>query len=388
MKKSDHTSPQASGLVGIVLSVCLVCGAPADGAAGRRAFEAVGHVVEKAGTAEPEFQGRVVARYDFSVRGDGERWLMTVRSGSPGLKGVRTYGCDGVDCYLTHVISPEEMSFSPDVATNPAAMELERERMRRGLLPQGAEVTPGVIPRRDPWLVRHLWMAFCAGEVLRSITPEEALERFYADRPVLKIENRIGWRFHEKDPLLIAEYWTLSLGIYDAKQKRLTAYAPPFHDKVLTSFLYRVVETAQVGGSLVPRRFEMAGYLPWYAPGTTNAASGRVYEGIVDEIRPLRGGVSGRPPLDRLFEVTDHRAAPMNEGKPLVYWTHREWWQTNETRFVRALQGIFEEEKPAGLSRWTVWAAFGLLVGLYGAGLWVSRKVRRRQAGSGAGGGG
>ncbi|RME94657.1 MAG: hypothetical protein D6766_05240 [Verrucomicrobia bacterium] len=193
----------------------------------------------------------------------------------------------------------------------------------------------------------------------------------------------LRWTLHRKDSRLLSRLVRVRPGKASRGPGKPPFVYPPPLDKGFTNMLYELLATEEVGGSLVPTRFRFTWFQPKISRYSAGMAPSQQLEVEVERAAPLRRSITGLPPLGKLFQVTDHRAEPMNDGKPLVYQTHKDWWQTNETRFVNGMRGIFEEEKPPGLARWTAWAVFGFLAVLYPLVIGVSRYRRRRNASRG-----
>ncbi|MGA4644632.1 hypothetical protein ACPDIX_09175 [Limisphaera sp. 4302-co] len=337
-------------------------------------------------------RGAAPIAYRFRLQVDGDRWLLEMERASrlaePGGFSRCIVAGDGTAIYVTRVTEPQDMVAGPGEQTNSAAFRAAQEQLRRGLLPQWAEVFPGPVPPWLPWDANLLWLVYVGGHHLRMAEPPALRMRFFTVNPYEPnepVDVRCG--YHPKETNLLL--WLARVNPGHASRgpgKPRFVFAPPF-DKGFTNMLYELLETREVKGSIVPTKFRFTWFQAQIDPATGGILASERMAGEVHRATALRGRLAGRPPLGQLYQVTDHRAASMNDGKPLVYRTHREWWQTNEARFVKALQGIFEEEKPAQLSRWTVWAAFGLLVVLYWVGYWVWRLRRQSQAGSVPGGG-
>jgi len=355
-----------------------------------RAFEAEG--VYRYEFLTPEHRNTAGPEHRFIMRVDSPRWVCEVEllSELPVPAGFSrcVVGCDGTDIYVTRLSKPEDLSPSPGQDTNSVEWLASLERARRGLSPQWGEVFPGRVPSWMFWHIHLLWLAFCGGEYFVDGQPAPIGIKFFVLNPYDPTEPvDLRWSSHAEDRSVLQWLARIHPGRGSRGPGKAPFIYPPPFDKGFTNTFYEVIEAGRVGGIVVPRKFQCTDFQARIDPATGGPMATARIVFDAGRIGPLRQRITGRPALGALYQVTDHRAAPMNDGKPLVYRTHREWWQTNEARFVKALQGIFEEEKPPQLSRWTVWAAFGLLVVLYGVGYWVWRLRRQRQAGSVPGGG-
>ncbi|MGA4644636.1 hypothetical protein [Limisphaera sp. 4302-co] len=374
----------------VLMVLCLLATSAAAGVNTRQSYQVEGHY--RYVPVRPLPPGVPERVYSFVLERDGPRWLIVVDRGyettSPGGFSRYTAGCDGQDIYIALFSRPEDLSPSPDIATNSETWRAELEQARRGLTPQWGEVWAGPVPRWMFWDVHLLWLAFCGGDFFRSNQPSPIDARFFIRNPYEPDEAvQIYWAHNPRQTdLLMSLVWMHPGHASRGPNLPRFVFPPPF-DKGFTNMVYEVVDLWRFDGRMIPRKFRYTWFSPAMDPRTGRIQVGSILEGEVEQVTELKRRITGRPALGALYQVTDHRAASMNDGKPLVYRTHREWWQTNEARFVKALQGIFEEEKPAQLSRWTVWAAFGLLVVLYGVGYWVWRLRRQSRAGSVPGGG-
>ncbi len=343
----------------------------------KRRFEAEGTVNWFFGNALPENQNREDRTTSFKIRVDGCRWLMTVRSSSPGLPGIKTVGSDGKDVYVSELLNVQEMRPSPDQDTNSLAWKAQIESMREGLLPMPAEVWPGPRPEFD-WKDSHwLWLAFASSCYLKELLTNRLPLKFLMFSPYVASDTaavRFSW--DDSDPGLLLLFQWLDDGSENLGHGKLWNWPPPF-DKGFTRFEYRVEHVNQLGDSSVPTAFKMVLYAPQL--GATNwMGISRYAEGQVTSLRQLRGHESGRPALHGLTIVRDYRGRSAFGVEVVQYKTRSDWWQTNETRFSRAAHGIIEDESGPSLPI-VAGTALVILAACYPLMAWVIRRQMKKK---------
>lgn len=326
-------------------------GRPQPDLADRR-FEAEGTLTWFFGNEFPKRVGQVDRTTSFKVRVDGCRWLITVYSPNLSASGGKRVGSDGVDTYITLIVEPQDMSPGPDEDTNSLVWKQHLARAAAGRVAQQAEVLPGGLPPYDIGDSHWIWLAFASSCYLHAHPSKRFPLSFLMLSPYVKDDTApVRWNWHGSDPNLIESFDWLDEGHVNLGQGKRWNRPPPF-DRGFTNLHYQVSETRNVGGFLVPWRFTIATTGPPSDPKgriLTNRfilVTNRFAIGEVSSARPLRGKETGRPKLDRVFEVRDYRAKPAFGVEVVTYRTRSRWLQTNETDFAKAVAGKYEEELP------------------------------------------
>ncbi|MCD6353561.1 MAG: hypothetical protein J7M06_05040, partial [Proteobacteria bacterium] len=231
---------------------------------------------------------------------------------------------------------------------------LEWKRMlkaaERGEIADPAEVWPNrpYPPYPDLYGTTFLWLMFCSHCYFPKtiLTTNLPLSFFIGGTADIPLSRRVEFRRHPQDPYLITELKAYDPGYVVTPEGKRYDRSPPFN-KPWIAFRYSALEFSRLKRIYVPKKF----VCEWYAPEivkSTNSVSSkkssrltktRWFEGETEKVEPLRRSITGRPPLDGFFAVTDHRAEKMTGGKPIEYLVKNgEWWQTNETRFLKAIK--------------------------------------------------
>ena len=323
-----------------------------------RRFEAEGTLTWFFGNQFPEHAGQVDRTTSFKVRVDGCRWLITVYSPNLSASGGKQVGSDGVDTYITRIVEPQDLSPSPDEDTNSLSSKARMARLKAGLqagrIAQLAEVRPGALPPFDIGDSHRIWLAFASSCYLHLHPTSRFPLSFltlppYPKNGALPVRWTVRWKWHETDPYLLEAFDRLNEGYFYGGAGKWYKYPAPF-DQGFTNVHYQVTETRKVGGFLAPWRFTIAMTVPPTSPEgriLTNRftlVTNRFAIGELTSARPLRGKETGRPKLDRLFEVRDYRAKPAFGLDVVTYRTRSRWLQTNETDFAKAVAGKYDEE--------------------------------------------
>ena len=383
----------------LLLSLCCM----ASGSVASRSFEAQGRLLWYDASV-PSKPGQPYQTVAFHVWVDGCRWLIQVERIVPGSRdSVVTYGSDGSgDLYMTMKVPPEAVRPNPGESTNTLEWKRMLKAAERGEVADPAEVWPNRPYPFFPALygTTFLWLMFCSGcTIPKTVLTTNLPFCFFMDGTAhLRLSLKSELRRHPKDPFLITELKAYNPGYsVDPKGKRYEN--PPPFNKPWVFFHYRALEFSHWKGIYVPKRFLCEWYTYKRAKSSTNHVVGtnsplvrvkwRWFEGITEELRPLSHPITGRPPLDGFFAVTDHRAEKMTGGKPIEYLVKNgEWWQTNEPRFLKALKTpgelILAEHKttPSPKHYRGVLLAVILFSGLlYAFFAWYKAKQRSQQQG-------
>ena len=287
----------------------------------------------------------------FHVWVDGRRWIIEEARTDLRFGDItNTYGYDGKDFYLTRRAPPERISPNPGESTNSLEWKATLEAARRGEIAEAAEVWPHrIYPYADGKGASLLWLAFCSACGFRhNLSTNLPLVFFVPSTAHVPLRLSFKLQRHAEDPDLITQFTAYNPGYSISPRDKKRLYDPPPFNKPWVYFRYYAADFARLGAIYVPKRF----VCEWY--GLENIHSTNRYvidhnkplhrvkqrwvEGITEAVRPLAHPITGRPKLHAFFAVTDHRAEEITGGKPIQYLTYTDWWQTNDPRFLKALQ--------------------------------------------------
>lgn len=343
-----------------------------------RQFEAKGEITWYFGNAYKEHENNEERTTRFKIRVDGCNWLITSESTSTGLPGTLQIGSDSTNIYISEVFAADQISPSPDQDTNSFAWKAKVEEIKKGRIPMPAKVLPGVLPRFDFKDSQWIWLSFASSCFFHKHATNRLPLTFLIFSPYVPEDTgAVQWTWHNADQNLLDSFVWFDEGFVNRGQGKPRWEWPPPFERGFTNFHYQVKRVARFDDILLPAEFRMTLYSPQL--GSTNwLGVSRWAIGKIETVKRLSlRHESGRPPLDRLTQVSDHRGGPAFGAGVVKYNTRSEWWQTNENRFAKAVQGIYDEESRPPLA---ITAAIALLVlaCIYPAGAWiVSRRVKK-----------